>query len=198
MTAFDKFKDADIPLVFFDKVPDGKSYNKVCIADKEAATLAAKLLLEKNKKNILAIFGNISLSITRSRLQAFNLMMASKKEVINNTEHCNSSAEAKDITDRFFSKKEYPDAVFCMSDEILIGVMKSLNELKIQIPAKTAVLALSNGFLPKLYYPEITYIETSGYKLGKLAFTSMMNCIDGKTEPVELFTKSPLVKGKSL
>ena len=85
-----------------------------------------------------------------------------------------------------------------MSDEILIGVMKSLNELKIEIPAKTSVLALSNGFLPKLYHPEITYIETSGYKLGKLAFVTMMHCINGKTEPVEMFTNSPLVKGNSL
>lgn len=198
MTAFDKFKEADIPLIFFDKVPDGNGYNKVCIADGEAATLAAALLLEKNKKNILSIFGNISLSITRSRLQAFHLMIASKKDVINNIEHCNSSAEAKDITDRYFSKKVHPDAVFCMSDEILIGVMKSMNELKIEIPAKTGVLALSNGFLPKLYYPEITYIETSGYKLGKLAFISMMNCISGKTEPAEMFTNSPLVEGMSL
>ena len=198
MTAFDKFKEADIPLVFFDKVPDGNGYNKVCIADGEAATLAAKLLLEKNKKNILSIFGNISLSITRSRLHAFNLMIASKKKAINNIEHCNSSVEAKNITDGYFSKKKYPDAVFCMSDEILIGVMKSLNELKIEIPAKTSVLALSNGFLPKLYHPEITYIETSGYKLGKLAFVTMMHCINGKTEPVEMFTNSPLVKGNSL
>ena len=198
MTAFDKFKEADIPLVFFDKVPDGNGYNKVCIADAEAATLAAELLLEKNKKNILSIFGNISLSITRSRLQAFNLIVASKNEAVNNIEHCNSSAEAKNITDRYFSKKECPDAVFCMSDEILIGVMKSLNELKIEIPARTSVLALSNGFLPKLYYPEITYIETSGYKLGKLAFTRMMECIDGKTEPAEMFTGTPLVNGRSL
>ena len=198
MTAFDKFREADIPLVFFDKVPDGKGYNKVCIADGAAATLAAELLLEKNKKNILAIFGNMSLSITRSRLQAFNVMMTSKKEVVNNIEHCDSSAEAKKITDQYFSKKECPDAVFCMSDEILIGVMKSLNELKIDIPHETSVLALSNGFLPKLYHPEITYIETSGYKLGKLAFIRMMDCIDGKTEPAEMFTNSPLVEGRSL
>lgn len=198
MTAFDKFKEVDIPLVFFDKVPDGKDYNKVCIADEKAATLAAELLLEKNKKKILSVFGNKSLSITRSRLQAFNKMMALKKDVVNDNEHCSSSVEAKNITKQYFSKKEGPDAVFCMSDEILIGVMKSLNELKIEIPAKTSVIALSDGFLPKLYTPEITYIETSGYKLGKLAFTRMMNCLDGKTEPVEMFTNCPLVKGESL
>ena len=55
-----------------------------------------------------------------------------------------------------------PDAVFCMSDEILIGVVKSLNDLKINITGAVSVLALSDGFLPKIFIPEISYIETTG------------------------------------
>lgn len=49
--AFQKIKGADILLVFFDKVPEEKNYNKVSIDDKAVATLAAELLLQKNKKN---------------------------------------------------------------------------------------------------------------------------------------------------
>jgi len=40
--------------------------------------------------------------------------------------------------------------------------------------------------------------NTSGFKLGKLAFTRMMNCMDNKPEPVELFISSPFVNGGSL
>jgi LacI family transcriptional regulator len=198
MEDYEKFKEADIPLVFFDKVPDGKNYNKVCIADEHAAKLAAELLLEKNKKSILALFGNKILSITRNRLPAFQKIIALQKDVTVYIEHCNSSEEAKKVTKQYFIKKQKPEAVFCMSDEILIGVMKCLNELKIPIPDQTAVITLSDGFIPKLYTPEITYIETSGYKLGKLAFTRMLNCLNGNTEPTEMFTVSPLVIGGSL
>jgi LacI family transcriptional regulator len=70
--------------------------------------------------------------------------------------------------------------------------------MKIDIPAKAGVVSLSDGFLPTIYTPEITYIETSGYKLGKLAFIRMMNCKDGKTEPVELYIDSPFVNGGSI
>jgi LacI family transcriptional regulator len=189
---------ADIPLIFFDKVPDGENYNKICVADMEAAKMAAQLLLEKKKKKILSIFGNKALSITRHRLEAYNNVMLNEQDVTVNIEHCSNTPEARNITRQYFSKKEMPDAVFCMSDEILIGVMKTLNEMKIEIPAQVGVLTLSDGFLPTLYTPEITYIETSGYKLGKLAFTRMMNCMDGKTEPVELFINSPFVNGGSL
>jgi LacI family transcriptional regulator len=198
MAAFDKFNEADIPLIFFDKVPDGENYNKICVADMEAAKMAAQLLLEKKKKKILSLFGNKSLSITRHRLEAYSRVLMNEQDVTVDVEHCSNTPEARNITKQYFSKKEMPDAVFCMSDEILIGVMKTLNEMKIEIPAQVGVLTLSDGFLPTLYTPEITYIETSGYKLGKLAFIRMMNCMDGKTEPVELFINSPFVNGGSL
>jgi LacI family transcriptional regulator len=198
MAAFDKFNEADIPLIFFDKVPEADVYNKICVADEEAARLAAQLLIENKKQNILALFGNKNLSITKSRLKSFTDTMAKQQKIINHFEHCSNFTEAKNITTEYFSKKTFPDAVFCMSDEILIGVMKSLQDLKIPIPEKAAVIALSDGFWPQLYSPEITYIETSGYKLGKLAFTRMMNCMEGKTKPVEMFINSPVIKGGSL
>ncbi len=36
------------------------------------------------------------------------------------------------------------------------AVVKSLNDLKINIPKAVSVLALSGGFLPKIYTPEIS------------------------------------------
>jgi LacI family transcriptional regulator len=198
MAAFDKFKEVDIPLIFFDKVPDGNNYNKICVADAAAAKAAAELLLEKKKKKILSLFGSKSLSITRHRLEAFNNVMLREQHVIADIEHCSSTQQAREITKQYFAKEQKPDAVFCMSDEILIGVMKSLHEMKIDIPSQAGVLSLSDGFFPTMYTPEITYIETSGYKLGKLAFTRMLQCMDGKTEPVELFINSPFIDGGSL
>lgn len=198
MDDFEKFKEANIPLIFFDKVPDGKNYNKVCLPDEHAATIAANLLLEKNKKNILALFGNRNLSITRTRSSAFQKKTSLHKGVKLRAEYCNDATEARQITTKYFSVKQKPDAVFCMSDETLIGCIKSLNELKIEIPSQTGVVTMSDGFIPRLFTPEITYIETSGYKLGKLAFTSMLDCLNGRVEPVELFSSSTLVEGGSL
>lgn len=197
MEAFDKFIEADIPLIFFDKVPEGKAYNKVCIADEKAAVLASQLLLKKNKKRILAIFGDNKLLITRTRLAAFN-NATKRQQAATYIEHCQSTAQAREVTQRYFSKKEFPDALFCMSDEILIGAMKCLNTLGIKIPGQTSVIALSDGFLPYLYTPEISYIKTSGYELGKLSFTKMMKCLNGEKEPTETFTTASVVEGGSL
>ena len=85
-----------------------------------------------------------------------------------------------------------------MSDEILVGVMKAIQKAHLKVPADIAVIAISNGYIPKLYYPEITYVETSGYKLGKLAFSSMMACMAGSAFMQELTIESMLVEGGSI
>ena len=195
--AYAKLIEQDIPVVFFDKVPDEGNFNKVTVADTLAATLAANAIMSKNKKNILAFFGNANLLITKKRLAAFNETCSEKLAGIKLTiVHASSTAEAEKITNKFLTKK--PDTIFCMSDEILTGVMKSIQKKKLNIPEDVSIIAISNGLIPKLYYPEITYVETSGYKLGKVAFSSMLACLGGSTFIQEISTDALLVTGGSL
>ena len=198
LDAFHKMKDAGIPVVFFDKVPDDDMYNRVCLADKDAAVMAAEALLKKNKKNILGIFGDTHMSITKRRLKAFQETLSADKKINLSVEYAGTNEEAENISNSYFQLKKQPDAVFCMSDEILMGVMKSFQKLKIEVPQQTGIITLSDGFFPKLYYPEITFIETSGYRLGKLACERMMECVKGNEEAKELYVSSRFVDGGSL
>jgi LacI family transcriptional regulator len=197
--AFQKLKDLDIPVIFFDKVPQEDNCHKVCIADESASEQAARVLIAKKKKNVLAIFGNKNLSITKSRLEAFLQTLSNHSDIKLTIGHAHSSQEAHDITSAFFSEPQKPDAVFCMSDEILTGAMKAFQELKINYPEETGIIAMSDGYFPKLYHPEITYIETSGYKLGDLAFSMMMTCLNGNNNfNQKLSIDAALVEGGSI
>jgi LacI family transcriptional regulator len=197
LDSFFKLKENGIPVIFFDKVPDIANCNKVCVADAVSATIAATALLNKNKKKVLAIFGNPNLLMTKKRLSAFvsavNEKSPKTKLII---QHASSSAESEELTLTFL--KEKPDCVFCMSDEILIGVMKALQKQRLSVPNDLGVIAISNGDIPKYYFPEITYVETSGFKLGKLTFSSMMACLGGSTFIQELSIESMLIDGGSL
>jgi len=199
ITPFLKLAESDIPLIFFDKVPAYENCNKVCTADAEAAKIAASLIIQKQKNKVLGFFGNKSLSITQKRLPAFTEVfhqpgVITKPEI----DFALSFEEAYKKTMQYLSKKNKPDAIFCMSDEILIGVMKAIQQLQLKVPQEIAVIALSNGFMPKLYHPEVTYIETSGYKLAKLAFQRMVECLSGSNEVQELTIESVLVEGGSI
>lgn len=195
---FKKLEEAGIPVIFFDKVPDSESCNKVCLADEEAAIIAATTITNHKKKSVLGLFGNTELSITQKRLKAFTAVF--EKESTSSKlfiRHCNNSDEAMQVTAEFCSAKTI-DTIFAMSDEILVGVMKSLYRTNLNIPGDISVVAISNGFLPQIFKPVITYVETSGYELGKLVMKRMMDYLDGQTFFRSVILPSRLVEGKSL
>ncbi|WP_299502518.1 LacI family DNA-binding transcriptional regulator [Mucilaginibacter sp.] len=196
---FLKLDEHHIPVIFFDKVPSFEACNKVCVADEAAADMAAKELMLKKKKNILSIFGNPELLITQKRLKSFEDTVSgyglSTQLYIH---YALSSDEAREITMNSFKKVIKPDAIFCMTDEILMGVMKAIQQLELRTPQDVGVIAISDGFKPTLYYPEITYIETSGFKLAKLAFARMLACLGGSSYAQELRIESIVVSGGSL
>lgn len=193
-----KYQESGIPVVFFDKVPETGGFDTVCMADEEAATIAAHTILTYNKKNILALFGNPELSITKKRKDAFLKLLEKEKGIKVNVQYCANTEEAKNCTALAIGKSVKPDHVFCMSDEILIGVMQTLKHSKLKIPSDISILAISNGFIPGLFNTEVTYIETSGYELGKLAIKRMLENMEGKTPVKSIMLPSRLVEGKSL
>ena len=172
---------------------------KVCVADTASATIAATTLIKKKKKNILGIFGNREMSITKKRLDAFtNTIKAKDNSVKLKSLFAVSAEEARRIIHKIFDGIKNYDAIFCMSDEILTGVMKAVQELQLKIPKDVSIIAISNGFIPNLYHPDICYVETSGYKLGKLAYTRMMACLAGSSFVQELTVESIYIDGGSL
>ncbi len=195
--AFLKLKEIEVPVIFFDKVPDNATCNKVCVADEASATIAASTIISKKKKKVLALFGNPKLLITKKRQEAFTKTIEAcpyKIKLITDTAVSSIQAEEKLLE----HLKDKPDTVFCMSDEILMGVMKALQKKSMKAPENIGVVTISSGEIPKLYYPEITYVETSGAKLGKLAFSRMMVCLAGSTFIQNLTIDSLLVEGGSL
>jgi len=197
MDGFLKLKEADIPVIFFGQVPERTDCHKVYVADAASATIAAQVVIRKNKKRILALFGDERLPITKRRHKAFAETIQQNREPIELiTDHAHNSIVAELLTKTYLV--QHPDVIFCMNDEILTGVMKTVQKFRLRVPEDIGVIAISNGFIPSLYYPQTTYVETSGDKLGKLAFSSMMSCITGGTFIQDLTIESELIEGGSL
>lgn len=195
---FYRLEKNGVPVIFFDKVPAEENCNKVTIDDSQSAILAATAIVKSKKQKVLGIFGNREFSITKNREQAFIKYFQAQAPNTNITLlYAGSSNEAEKLCLDSI-KKINPDVIFCMSDEILAGAIKAINRLKISIPGKLAVITISNGFLPTLFNPEITYIETSGYDLGKAAFKRFIQYLGGNTQPEQIVIPGKFVKGGSV
>jgi LacI family transcriptional regulator len=197
--SFEKYGDSGIPVIFFDRVPNTDRFDTVCMADEEAATLAANTIINYKKKKVLALFGSEDLSITKKRKEAFkNVLENSTQKVDYKIVFCKNSEEAKNTVTEAMNGSTKPDHIFCMSDELLIGTMKSINKAGLKVPKEVSVLAISNGFIPSLFSPEITHIETSGYELGKLAMKRMLENLETKSDAKAIILPSRFVEGGSL
>lgn len=198
--SFIRLREDNTPVIFFDRVPEYEACDKVRINDEEAATIAAERIIKSGYKKVLAIFGNPELSITRNREKTFIQILENKIQAKNFfISHATSALETQEQTTAFLKSKNKPEVIFCMSDEVLTGVMKSIQKLKLRIPEDIAVISISNdSFIPSLFEPEISYIETSGYQLGKLTFKRMLDYLGGKTFIQEVLLPPRLVEGGSI
>jgi LacI family transcriptional regulator len=199
LEVYQKMNEREIPVVFFDIVPKDNRFTKVRMADERCAIMAAENIIKRNAKKVLALFGDEALSITQKRKAAFQHFMTSFAPKIHcNYAHANSSKEAELLMKKYSTKSQKMDTVFCMTDEILIGVMKTIQELEFKVPSDIGVISISNGFIPNLYYPTISYVETSGYELGKLAFVQMMANLKGGKTQSELTVEAKFIEGGSM
>lgn len=199
MSLFNKLKDSNIPVIFIDRVPEQDGYTKVCQPDEEAARIAAETIISRNKKNVLALFGHPHLSITKKRFESFSSVFAQKSpSTILTTDYPENIEESRKAALNYLQQEKRPDVVFCMGDLILMGVMQAIHELNLKVPDDIAVISISNGLIPTLFSPKVTYVETSGYKLGKLAFSQMLESLQQKTISEEVFVEALLVEGGSI
>jgi LacI family transcriptional regulator len=199
LSPFKKMEELEIPVVFVDRVPEEKGFYTVCLADEAAARMAAEAIIEKKKKNVLALFGHPHLSISKIRKETFmNIFKAKAPKTKLTTANTETIQPSKEAALAALGSSKKPDVIFCMGDLILIGVMKAIHQLKLKVPQDVAVIGISNGFIPMMYNPEVTYVETSGNKLGKLAFVQMLARLRSENVPENVIVESLIVKGGSL
>lgn len=199
LEVYEKMNEKEIPIVFFDIVPKDQKYTKVRMADERCAVIAAENIIQRGAKKVLAIFGDPALSISSKRKMAFQQFMEKyAPQITCNFVHVYSSEEAAKNFTKWYTKAPGFDTVFAMTDEILIGVMKAIQTMSIKVPSEVGVISISNGFIPNLYHPKISYVETNGYDLGKLAFVQMMANVKGSKTQTELTLEAKFIEGSSL
>jgi LacI family transcriptional regulator len=199
MTPFQKLQAAGIPVIFFDRVPAEKGFYKVCQPDAQAAAMAAEAIIKKGKKKVLALFGHPHLSITQIRCASFReTFRRLAPETEPDIYYPENIAASEELVFSLFKQGKDYDVIFCMGDLILIGTMHAVHELDLKVPDKIGIISISNGLIPTLYKPKITYVETSGHKLGRLAYSQMQACLEQQTIAEEIFLDAIAVEGGSL
>lgn len=191
-------RNAGIPVVMLDKVIFTPEFTSVTINDKLAAFNGTKHLIDNDKHNILGIFGNPRLEITKNRLEGFkdslsqhHILHSDYDIVYLYQEYMNT-----EIVEEKLRKTPF-DAAFFMSDELFMTVYPILLKLNL-FPEKTSIVAISDGKMPYQIYPRISHIKHSGFEIGKTAADVLLRSILGESDIQHIEIETTLVSLESI
>ena len=196
-----ELKEAGIPVVLLDKVLDNNDFDEIIINDAKATQVCVDYLIKTGCRRILGLFGNRTLMITSKRLEGFNELIQSKKdlEITAECHFVSNTFDAWSCVDKAYPSFK-PDGIFAMSDEILAGVIPALKKMKVAIPDECSVIGISDGFLPKILDPEVSFLHHDGLNLGKMAAHHIIQKLtskDDNTPHITLILSTQLVINQS-
>jgi len=170
----------NIPIVFYDRVPLSKSFDRVYFDGDGAAELAMTKLLAARPERVEIFLGNVTLSITEPRQRgcrnALSTFKYSEDQI--GMYHLDNEDEAEELANRIFDTTDSP-SFFCMSDELIIGVIKAAQKKEKVNGKDFNIIGISNGIIPSYFHPPIDFIETNGYDLGKEAIIRLFQLMKG-------------------
>lgn len=171
-----------VPLVLFDKVSSKIPCTQVMIDGRGAAFEAVEHLINLGKRKI-AIFKETEKSLT-SELRYEGYLKALKQYNIPVDENLIFSVQdislekGRELVKLALSQKNKPDAIFAITDSCAVGVIKELNNFKINIPENIAVVGFSNSLNSTIVEPKLTTINQPGNLIGKTAVKYLIKEIE--------------------
>ncbi len=181
---FTRFRDHQIPLVFYDRVYYEIEASKVIIDDFESAFKATEHLISVGCRNIAHVAGNQSTGIYVSRLEGYKAALKKNGLTVSPDLIC----FAEDLTyenglecaEKLASLSELPDGIFCANDYTAISAIQYFKKLKINIPQDIAIIGFSNYPSSKIIEPSLTTIDDHAVEMGRTAAKLLIRQIKEK------------------
>lgn len=180
---FDIFKQQNIPLVFFDRVP--KDYNVKVIKgdDFRGGYLATEHLISKGCKDIVHISGPLTCNLYSERLAGYKDALQKHKLPYKKQRvffHELTRDNALQTAARIFEKKPYPDGIFATNDTTAITLLEYCRNNGIQVPQQCRIIGYSNDPRTEIVTPSITSVDQHPVTMGERIVAALMELIQAR------------------
>jgi len=206
---FLEVKRRNIPLVFFDRVPDEIDIPSVVIDGYNGAFLATQHLIDQGYKRIAHISGPTYIKTFNDRYQGYlaalraNHIQTDGEIIYTGNISIESGMEG---TRHLLQLQNPPDAIFAAEDFTALGALKELKSSKIQVPQQFGVFGFCNDMFSEHTTPSLSTMDQQTVLMGqeafKLLFDMVKNGISDKAnsvrqviEPKPVFRESTMRGG---
>ena len=180
---FEDLMRSGIPTVAIDFPVRTENGGWVSIDNRAAAEDAVKTLLDSGHRTLLVMSGTESADVTQVRMQGVRDACARtgyglKDEMILSGGYSQEEAYRR-MKAYLASGGERPDAVFCLSDLMALGVMDALKEAGLRIPEDVSVVGFDGIFIGAYSQPSLSTVEQDMCLMGREAARMLADLMQG-------------------
>jgi LacI family transcriptional regulator len=184
---FDIFKDNNIPLVFFDRVPKDYKAKVVKGDDYLGGYTATEHLIERGCKDIVHISGPLTCNLYVERVAGYKNALRKhkipfKKSRIFYQEL--TKENAVQACEKIFSQTPYPDGIFAANDTTAITILEYCRKLRLRVPEDIKIVGYSNDPRAEIITPSITSVDQFPATMGERVAAALLELMQhGETAP---------------
>lgn len=189
---YDHFKAMakyDIPVVFFDRIPDTGDIHYVACNMESGTIQAVNFLLKKNFRSIGMINGPGKLFASQQREKGYIKAMTGKRLKYDPSLVVSTDLSQKgtyDAMEQLLSAKRKPDAIVAFNDYVLLDAVQYAKKKRLKINRDITFVSYSNlPFSMHSAYPPLASLEQYPYQQGQKA-TELLLQLLGKTKEQRL------------
>lgn len=179
---FEKVRKREIPLVFFDRMLEGRNVSAVVIDDHQGAYQLTRHLIEQGHRRIAHFAGPQHLNIYRNRQQGY--LAALRTHGLPVEEQLIFSCDMK-LEDGAAGMRQLlalpaaaqPTAIFSASDFSIVGAMQVLKEHGLRVPQEMALAGFSNETFTSFTEPRISSVDQRCEEMGQAAVRLLLEIL---------------------
>lgn len=183
---FEELIEADMPLVFFDRVPESISTSVVVQDDYTGACMATEHLIAQGYSKIAHLAGPRGLNLTQQRLQGYLDTLKKHNLESYGVIHSGFSDEnGRHDMGVLFDGPLKPDAIFSVNDRKGFGAILWLRERGILVGEEVGVIGFTNDPTSKIITPSLSTIAEPAYEIGRKSCEVLIKHIQKQSYPTQ-------------
>lgn len=179
--SFERLKDLDIPLVFFDRLVEGLECDSVTFDDQNGALVAMEAIFNEGYSRIAHIAGYASTSVGRNRQCGYRRALETNGLEVNSAWIIEGGFEVEDGYKAFmelYRSHSLPEVILAVNDRAALGVYRGAREVHLNIPDDIGVVAFGFNDTAQALTPALSVINQDPRRLGKVAADLLIAKLD--------------------
>lgn len=177
---FDVFRNNNIPLVFFDRVPKDYPAKVVKGDDYLGGYTVTEHMIEKGCKDIVHISGPVSCNLYIDRVAGYKAALKKHKIPFDKSRiffHELTRENALLSCEKIFATPPYPDGIFASNDTTAIAIMEYCRKINLKVPQDLKIVGYSNDPRTEIITPPITSVNQFPEMMGERVVAALMGLI---------------------